>query len=110
MAKKDTDPASGDVNSVTEDVPGAEHAEDARKAAREAAHAAVDEQHDRAEALASSPQKVTDGNETAALQTITGQVPERDLSDAPSPNVLGPHHSIDPDEDPAKINDPKGDG
>jgi hypothetical protein len=39
------------------------------------------------------PQKVTDGNETAALATITGQKPIRDESEAPPANELGPHHS-----------------
>lgn len=78
--------------------------------AREVELDRVHAQFDRAEALASVPQKVTDGNETAALETQTGQVPLRDTSEAPSPNELGPHHSTDPDEDPSKINDPVGDG
>lgn len=51
---------------------------------------------DRALALAAPIQKVTDGNETAALASITGQVPVRDVSDAPPPNELGPH---DPESD-----------
>lgn len=50
-------------------------------------------QQERAVALASVPQKVVDGNETAALATITGQKPIRDESDAPPANELGPHHS-----------------
>lgn len=48
---------------------------------------------ERALALATVPQPVTDGNETAALQTITGQKPIRDESNAPPANELGPHHS-----------------
>lgn len=90
----------------------AKEAAEARAAARQEAHDAVDRQFDRAEAAAvpGQAQKVLDGNETAALQTLTSQAPERDLSEAPAPNNLGPHHSEDPDEDPAKINDPVGDG
>lgn len=83
---------------------------DAPVDARAEAHEQIDAQHDRAEALASNPQKVIDGNETAALETVTGQKPVRDTSEAPSPNELGPHHSTDPNEDPAKANDPVGDG
>lgn len=44
---------------------------------------------DRAMAVAAPVQKVTDGNETAAIQTLTGQIPVRDMSEAPKPNVLG---------------------
>lgn len=73
--------------------------------ARQDAHDAVDERHDRAVAMASVPQKVTDANEAAALLTITGQKPERDLSDAPPPGQLGPHmESVNPVDDPADVN------
>jgi hypothetical protein len=61
--------------------------------ARAARHAELDAQLDREDALAAVPQKVTDGNETAALATITGQKPIRDESEAPPANELGPHHS-----------------
>jgi len=50
---------------------------------------AMDARHERALAMAAPVQKVTDGNETAALATITGAVPVRDLSDAPPPAELG---------------------
>jgi hypothetical protein len=73
---------------------------DAQAEHREALKQALDDElaqaqarHDRAMALAAPVQKVTDGNETAALATITGQAPIRDLSDAPPPNELGPHES-----------------
>lgn len=74
---------------VGKDDAQAEHRE-ALVAALDEEKQALDAQHDRAMALAAPIQKVTDGNETAALATITGQVPVRDMSDAPPPNPLGP--------------------
>lgn len=66
----------------------AEHRENLK-----AAHAeeldAVAARHERELAMASVPQKVVDGNETAALASITGQKPVRDESDAPDPEPLG---------------------
>lgn len=53
----------------------------------------MEARHERALAQVSVPQKVIDGNETAALASITGQKPVRDMSDAPPPNRLGPHES-----------------
>lgn len=68
-------------------------------------HAELDAELDREEALASVPQKVTDPNEAAALDTLTGQKPERDMSDAPPPGQLGPHaESVNPVPDPADVN------
>lgn len=86
-------------------------AADDAAAARQAAHDLVDERHDRAEALTSVPQKVIDPNEAAALETITGQKPIRDESDAPPPGELGPHEeSENPVADSADTNtSPKGD-
>lgn len=55
----------------------------------EAEHAELQERHDHAMAMASVPQKVVDPNEAAALETITGQKPLRDDSEAPEPAVLG---------------------
>lgn len=67
------------------------------EAAREDAHAAVDERHDRSRALASVPQKVIDANEAAALATVTGNKPPRDTSEAPEadPSILGPNKNGD---------------
>ena len=70
----------------------AEHRE-ALKAALDEEKAAADARYERALALASPVQPVLDGNETAALATITGQKPIRDMSNAPPPNELGPHES-----------------
>lgn len=61
-------------------------------AALEENKAQADADHERALAMAAPIQKVTDGNETAALMSITGQRPVRDMTDAPPPNELGPHH------------------
>ena len=94
----------GDEQDIQEAVDDLAAEEGVAPTAREQELAEVNERHDRAEALAAVPQKVIDGNETAALETQTGQVPIRDMSDAPPPNELGPHHSDDPNEDPAKIN------
>lgn len=58
---------------------------------------------ERALALATVPQPVTDGNETAALATITGQKPIRDESNAPPANELGPHHSGDDTPESAAV-------
>lgn len=62
---------------------------EALKAAHEELKAEFDYRHERAMALLSVPQKVVDGNETAALETITGWKPLRDESDAPPPEPLG---------------------
>lgn len=62
---------------------------EALKRQHEELKAAHDEAYKRAEAMLSVPQKVVDGNETAALATITGWKPLRDESDAPEPAVLG---------------------
>lgn len=102
-----------DIEQAVDALPDGDAQSEHRDALAQARQDEVDRVHatfDRAEALASNPQKVTDGNETAALETITGQKPVRDMSEAPSPNELGPHHSTDPDEDPARANDPVGDG
>lgn len=63
------------------------------KAAQAEELEAFQAQQERALAMAAVPQKVVDGNETAALASITGQKPIRDESDAPPPNELGPHES-----------------
>lgn len=91
----------------------AKEAADARGAARKARHDELEAQLDLEEVLAAVPQKVVDGNEAAALETITGQKPIRDTSDAPSPNELGPHEESEnpaPGGDSMKATDPKGDG
>lgn len=75
-----------------QDDPHAQRLEDLKeqqKLAREDFEAA----QERELAMASVPQKVVDGNETAAIASLTGQVPVRDMSDAPPPNRLGPHES-----------------
>ncbi len=86
---------------------------DARKEARKARMDELEAQLDREEALAAVPQKVIDPNEAAALETITGQVPIRDTSDAPPPGQLGPHSETEsPVADSADVNTTpeKGDG
>lgn len=63
------------------------------EARREQALEELNARFDREAALAGGgPQPVTDGNEVSALETITGQKPERDLSNAPPPEPLGPLH------------------
>jgi hypothetical protein len=80
------------------------------KAVHEEELEAFKARQDRALALASVPQKVVDGNEAAALATITGQKPVRDESDAPPPNELGPHHSGDDSAESEKVDaEVKGD-
>lgn len=66
----------------------AEHRENLT-AALEEEKEQLDARHERALALAAPIQKVTDGNETAAIASLTGQVPVRDMSDAPPPEPLG---------------------
>jgi len=77
----------------------------AREDAKQTRRDDLEAQLDRADALASVPQKVVDPNEAAALLTITGQRPIRDESDAPAPGQLGPHsEAANPVGDPADVN------
>jgi hypothetical protein len=80
------------------------------EATRKQAHDDLDAQLDRQEAMAAVPQKVIDPNESAAMETITGQAPIRDMSDAPPPGQLGPHEESEqstPAEDVNTTPEPK---
>lgn len=62
----------------------------------EEAKALAQAEADRALALAAPIQKVVDANEHAAMLSLTGQLPVRDMSDAPPPGRLGPHTDENP--------------
>lgn len=93
MAKNDHQTNSPEVEHRLEandnDDANAELREDLKKKHADESDA-LKARQDREIAMAAPVQKVMDGNETAALKTISGNVPPRDLSDAPPPNPLGP--------------------
>lgn len=93
-----------DADAKKQDDPHAKRLEDL-KAAQAQELEAFQAQQERALALAAVPQKVVDGNEAAALLTITGQKPVRDESDAPPPNELGPHESGEDSPEAEKVDE-----
>lgn len=68
--------------------------------------AALDEAHRRAMAMIAPVKKVIDGNETAALRTISGWKPLRDESEAPEPQPLGAHNRGMPTTEDTPVPEP----